>query len=135
MRGETLPRWRALSQGELRVLFGVCVADPSPAGARDATLLAVLYGAGLRRSEVVTLDLEDYNPERREIRIHGNGNKERLAYLPEGAGAALTAWLKRRVEFGPGSLFVPITRKDQGTDQIGVGIHAMELPREVDAMS
>ena len=63
IRGERLPRGRALTTGELRSLFRICGDDPSPSGARDAAMLAVLYGAGLRRSEVVFLDLSDYNPE------------------------------------------------------------------------
>src|SRR5262249_35411199 len=63
IRGERLPKGRALSAGELRALFAACAQDASPAGARDAALLAVLYGGGLRRSEATSLDLGDYTPE------------------------------------------------------------------------
>ena len=60
--GETLPRGRALAPGELRALFRVCAEDRRPAGARDAALIAALYGGGLRRSEVVALLLAAYDP-------------------------------------------------------------------------
>src|SRR6516164_5468992 len=51
IRGTVLPRGRALSRGELRALFRTCAQDPAAAGRRDAALLALLYGGGLRRSE------------------------------------------------------------------------------------
>jgi site-specific recombinase XerD len=53
VRGETLPRGRALGAGELAALMSACCMDAGPSGARDAALLALLYGGGLRRSEAV----------------------------------------------------------------------------------
>jgi site-specific recombinase XerD len=50
---------RSLDVDELRLLFGVCDADPSPAGIRDAALIAILYCTGIRRNEVVNLTLAD----------------------------------------------------------------------------
>jgi integrase len=108
VRGERLPRGRALSQGELRALFSACAADPSPAGARDAALLAVSYACGLRRSELVHLDLADYTPETGELRIRvAKGNKQRIAYVQNGAADALGAWLTVRGS-EPGPLFAAV---------------------------
>ena len=73
-------------------------------------MLAVLYGAGLRRSEVVALALEDYDPETGGLTVRqGKGRKDRLGYASNGAQAALDAWLAvRGGESGP--LFLPIDK-------------------------
>jgi site-specific recombinase XerD len=63
---------------ELTRLFFICGMDPRPAGARDAALLAVLTLCGPRRSEVVALDLADYDAAEGTLRVRtGKGNKER----------------------------------------------------------
>lgn len=111
MRGTTLPRGRALKPGELRALFQVCAADRMPAGVRDAALLAVLYGGGLRRSEVVALEVADYDADADSLTVRaGKGNKARLCYTAEGSQPKLLAWLALRGA-AAGPLFCPI-RKD-----------------------
>jgi site-specific recombinase XerC len=75
-------------------------------GARDAALLELLYGCGLRRAEVVALDLADYDHADGSLRVRGKGNKERRAYLAAGAQAALDDWLQLRGDT-PGPLFWP----------------------------
>ncbi len=109
VRSGTLPRGRALTPGELRALFAVC-ADDSPAGVRDAALLAVLYGGGLRRGEIVSLDMSDYLPATGALTIrHGKGDKARIVYLTGGAQGAMAAWTRLRGgEHGP--LFPPINK-------------------------
>jgi site-specific recombinase XerD len=110
VKGSTLPRGRALNVGELRALFAVCSADKTPAGARDAAMLAVLYGAGLRRSEAVALDLGDYDAETGALTIRGGkGNKDRIAFATNGSALALAAYLRHRGD-APGPLFVPVLR-------------------------
>jgi hypothetical protein len=47
VHGERLPAGREVTAGELRALFVACREDTTPAGARDAALLAILYGGGL----------------------------------------------------------------------------------------
>ncbi len=106
VRGERLPRGRALSRGELRALFESC-RKGSPSDVRDAALIGVLYAAGLRRAEVVALDVSDYDPESGALIIRGKGNKERSAYIDDGAAEAMAAWLTVRGD-EPGPLFCPI---------------------------
>jgi site-specific recombinase XerD len=111
VRGVRLPAGRALSKGELAALFDVC--DPATAGgARDAALLGLLYGGGLRRAEVVALDIGDFAPEGGGLTIKGKGNKERRGFVTNGSLEALEAWLAfRGGEIGP--LFMPVLKNDR----------------------
>jgi len=110
VKGESLLRGRAVSGGELRALFDACASGKQPLGSRDAALLGVLYGAGLRRAEAVALTLEDYERSESAVIVRrGKGNKARLGYLPKGAVAALERWLSIRGE-APGALFVPLRK-------------------------
>ncbi len=102
VKGETLPAGRAIAQGELVGLLNTC--DASLTGARDTSLLAVLYSCGLRRAEAVALDFEDYDESAGTLRIRGKGNKQRLSPVVGGAAAALTDWLALRGR-SPGPLF------------------------------
>ena len=55
----------------------------------------MLYGAGWRRSELVTMDLADWNKTDNCLTVRsGKGDKDRTTYLDDGAAAALTDWLK-----------------------------------------
>jgi len=111
--GQALPRGRALTAGELRALFGACADDPTPAGRRDAAILAILYGGGLRRAEAAALELGDYDPESGALLIRsGKGRKPRVAYLGGGARAGLGAWLELRGQT-PGRLFWPMNQAGQ----------------------
>jgi site-specific recombinase XerD len=107
VRGETLPAGRAITPGELSALMDICTNDQSAAGARDAAMIALLYSCGLRRAEVVALDLEDYDAGAGTLTIRGKGNKERLAHVVGGAADALADWLLIRGD-EPGPLFWPV---------------------------
>lgn len=119
MRGETLPRGRVLSGGELRSLLLAYSSDiykdgsVRPAGARDGAILCVLYGGGLRRSEVIALDVGDYDAQSGALTVrHGKGSKARITYLPAGGMSRLARWLELRAQSCPldGPLFHPIHR-------------------------
>jgi site-specific recombinase XerD len=56
------------------------------AGIRDRALLELLYGAGLRVSEVNASDVSDIDFEARELRVLGKGSKPRIALFGEQAG-------------------------------------------------
>jgi integrase len=110
IKGSTLPPGRALSMGELSALMAVCSADSTAAGPRDAALIALLSRGGLRRSEVVALDLGDYLPESGAITVRsGKGRKDRTTYLDGGAAAALADWLSVRGT-ADGPLLCPVNK-------------------------
>lgn len=110
VRGQTLPAGRELSKREIASLFEVCADDPKPSGPRDAALLAILYGGGLRRSEVVALDVGDYNRDNGALTVRsGKGNKDRVCYATDGAKAAIEAWLSARGT-EPGPLLCPVNK-------------------------
>lgn len=109
-RGSRLPPGRSIERGELLALFRLCYEDNKEVrGARDAALFALLYACGLRRSEAVSLDLGDYDPDTLEVRVHGKGNKERLVYAEGGADRAVNGWVGLRGT-GPGALFLPVNK-------------------------
>src|SRR3989442_5704690 len=78
VRGSRLPRGRALQPGEVRALFAACEDDDQkkPAmAARDAAILALLYGSGLRRARAVGLDISDYDRESGQLKGTGQAHK------------------------------------------------------------
>jgi integrase/recombinase XerD len=70
--------------------------DPTtPAGLRDRAILELLYGSGLRISELTGLDVDDLDVESASLRVLGKGGKEREVPLGSFASAAVTAYLTR----------------------------------------
>jgi integrase/recombinase XerC len=63
---------------------------------RDRALVELLYGAGLRVSELSQLDVRDVDPRRGDVRVLGKGGVERVVPLPSAAREALAAYLDAR---------------------------------------
>ncbi len=74
----------------------------TPAGRRDRAILELLYGAGLRVGELVTLDLDDLDRGRRLVRVSGKGRKERIVPFGRKALAAIEAYLPERARWRSG---------------------------------
>lgn len=110
VKGKSLPAGRELTQGEMLALMTTCQDDPNTnAGTRDAAIIALMYAAGLRRDEVIKLTIENYDPKSGKLVVTGNGNKQRTAYITNGAANALHDWLTIRGK-QPGPLFVEVNK-------------------------
>lgn len=87
-KAKLLPK--ALSHADLERLMAVPDVE-KPAGLRDRLLMELVYGAGLRVSEAVGLELDAYDPDGPALRITGKREKTRWVPLPEGT----VEWLRR----------------------------------------
>lgn len=90
---------RVISIEQADALLGQAFPD-TPAGLRDRAMLEVLYGCGLRVSELTGLDLLDADLESGFVRVVGKGRKERVVPMGGLAVHALRAYLSA----GRGSL-------------------------------
>jgi site-specific recombinase XerD len=111
IRGHRLPKGRMLDAAELLQLFEVCAQDPWPSGRRDAAMLALLCGAGLRRSELVTLDVGDDDLTTGALTVrHRKRNNDRRLFAGNGSAEAMHEWLAIRGH-APGPLYVAISKR------------------------
>lgn len=110
IKGETVPAGRELSTGEILALVNACKTDTFPAGVRDAAIIGLLYTAGLRRSEIVALNIDDCDADTGRLLVRaGKGRKQRTVYAQGGALRALLDWLEIRGN-DDGALFVPVNK-------------------------
>ncbi len=86
-----------------------CSSDATPAGIRDAALIAISYAAGLRRSEIINLDLKHFDRTTMTLTVTGKRNKTRTIPIDGGALEALLDWIGMRGEW-PGALFIRIVK-------------------------
>lgn len=82
---------KALSEQEVASLLAT-VTGEGPVPRRDRAVLELLYGTGMRISELAGLSLPDVMVEDQMVRVLGKGNKERLVPLGRYARLALAQW-------------------------------------------
>ncbi len=91
--GRSLPK--SLTENEVESLLDAPNTN-QPLGLRDNTMLEIIYGTGLRVSELITLTLHQINLRQGVVRVMGKGNKERLVPL----GEISTEWLEKYLAHG-----------------------------------
>ena len=95
------PLPKILSAKDLEAMLQTAAQDQTPEGLRLTLILEMLYGGGLRVSELAGMPLAAVRTKENFIRVTGKGNKERLSPLSPAARVALDAYLAVREEFVP----------------------------------
>jgi len=95
--GTARPLPKVLSVGDVDALFAViadrlAAAMPTRADLRLAALIELLYGSGLRATELVSLPRNAIHPDRPFLILKGKGGRERLVPISDRARAAVAAW-------------------------------------------
>jgi integrase/recombinase XerC len=93
-RGRPLPKF--LTENEMRDLLAVPAGADRLSALRDRAVLELIYSSGLRRSEVVALNVGDVDYLTGTVRVFGKGSKERIVPVGEGALRCLRESLKGR---------------------------------------
>lgn len=93
------PLPKILSGEDLDAMLAAAAQDISPEGLRLSLIVEMLYGGGLRVSELAGMSLAAVAAKGDFIRVTGKGNKERLSPLSSAARTALDAYLAVRGHF------------------------------------
>ncbi len=93
--GRSLPK--TLSHADVDRLFAtlaerLAATPPAPLDLRLAALIELLYGSGLRASELVSIPRNAIHPDRPFLILRGKGGRERMVPLSDRARAAVAAW-------------------------------------------
>ena len=70
-------------------------------GSRDQLMLLLLYGLGLRKSELISLQPADFDWSRQTVRVIGKRNKERQIPIPKSISSYFELYMKRRAQLAP----------------------------------
>ncbi len=95
------PLPKVLTSQEVEALFEAAAKTKGAAGLRLTAMLEIIYAAGLRVSELVSLPLAAIRRGERMVLVRGKGGKERMAPLTQRAVDAARAYLAQRKTFLP----------------------------------
>lgn len=93
----------ALSQDEISQLLDAPCTD-SPEYFRDKAILAMMYGTGLRVSELVSMKMGNIHLDSRTVRLEGKGAKDRILPLPDSVHSVIIDYFSHREESDPESV-------------------------------
>lgn len=87
-----------VSKSDIEYLFSIIETEHTW-GKQERLIFELLYGTGIRLSELVNINIDDISLKRNQIRIIGKGDKERIVPYGSNAKEALTIWLNNRDEY------------------------------------
>ncbi len=117
---------KALTEEQITRLLGIVEGD-GPAARRDRAILEVLYGTGLRISELAGLSLSDLDLDAALLRAYGKGAKERIVPIGSYAVRALVAWLDAR---GRGAMVPPDRGRRDDAEAVFLNSRGGRLSRQ-----
>ena len=128
-RSKTLPV--VASQNGMRELLDDqrrLAEEGDPVDLRDHAILELLYGSGMRVSELCGIDVDDLDLHRHTVRVLGKGSKERVVPFGAPAADAVGAWLVR-------GRSVLAARSENSTPALLLGVRGARIgPRTVYAL-
>jgi len=96
-----------MSEPEVEKLLRTRVAGKSDfMRLRDVAMMELLYASGIRRAELVGLNLSDVDLDRRLMRVIGKGNKQRTVFINQASADAIRNYLAVRPRTTDEALFV-----------------------------
>lgn len=99
-----------LTSNEIKQILFSCLNEKSIKGIRDAAIIAIGIGCGLRRTEIAELEISDIDFSTRLLHISGKGNKERFIGLNASVNKYIENWLRFRENSGSSYCFTPLSR-------------------------
>lgn len=103
-----LPGGRAHPEDVIKALLQECDSEDTALHCRDGLMIAMLVTTGMRRAELVGIQLEDIDERTHEVKITGKGSKERVIAIPDGVWERLIDYLDHYRGYEPGALLTPI---------------------------
>lgn len=102
-----------LNDNQIRRIISTINDDRSAYGVRDTAIVAAILGAGLRRSDIGAIQMDNYDPATGDFTVIGKGNKEAFVTLPEWARKYVNHWISDLRGTESGALFCRIRKDEQ----------------------
>jgi len=112
------PLPKTIDEPQIQQLLNQSFDQASILMMRDLALVELMYGSGLRASEVVGLTMQDLNLSQRMLRVLGKGNKQRLVPITKPCQQSISLYLKD---------VRPILMQHLATDQLSVHLFLNHL--------